>query len=72
MKEVEDYEYHGDLPPKLVRHLLAAQAVLQLEEPEHLSVPMREHLAVEEHRVTQPRSALNQLGKRARRLLEVA
>src|SRR5450756_1088983 len=72
MEEIEDHEHHGDLASQLTGDLLATQPVLQLEEPQHLPVPMGQYLAVEQDRVTQPRSALRQLRECASRLLQVA
>src|SRR6266571_3358373 len=53
-------------------HLLPTKAALQFEEPQHASVAMRQHLAVEQDRVTQAGGALCQLWKGARGLFEVA
>src|SRR3984893_8496588 len=72
MKEVEDHEHDGDLAPKLRIDLFAAQAVLELKEPEHLAVAVRQHLAVEQDAGTQPPRALYQLGECAGGLLKVS
>src|SRR5712691_5980846 len=70
-EQVEDHEHDRHLAPELVVDLLAAEAMLQLEEAQHAAVSMREHLAVEEHIMADARRGLHQLRERARRLLQV-
>src|SRR3981081_4929977 len=58
VEQVEDHQHHRHLIPELVRDLLATQAALELEEPQHASLSMRADLAVEKHGMSYPRGRL--------------
>ena len=70
-QQVEDDENDRHVAPQIAVDLLAAEPALQLEESEHPSVAMREHLAVEKNVMADPWSRLDQLRKGRRRLLQV-
>src|SRR6266700_5069557 len=65
IEQIEDDQHHRHLAPHLVRDDLAAEASLEVEEPQHASITMGKHLAVEEDGVAYARRALGQLRKRA-------
>src|SRR5665213_83449 len=72
VKEVEDHEHDRHLLPQLACDLLATQPALELEEPQHAAVPVREHLAVKQDGVSETQSALRQLRECASGLFQVA
>src|SRR5713101_8319014 len=72
VQQVEDHQDHGHLAAQLGRDLLSPEPALELEETQHVSIPMGEDLAVEEDGMPQSLRALSQLGERARRLFQVA
>ena len=71
-QHVEDDEHDRHLAPQLRIDLLATEPALQLEEPQHAPVAMRQNLTVEQHVVSDSRGGLDELGKRRRRLFQVA
>src|SRR5207248_9339049 len=70
-QQVEDDENDRHVAPQFAVDLLAAEPALQLEESKHLSVAMREHLAVEKNVVADPWGRLDRLRKGRRRLFQV-
>ncbi len=71
VEQVEDHEHHRNFASELIRHPLATQAVLQLEESQHLAIAVREHLAIEQDSVTVTWRRFSQLGKGARGFFQV-
>ena len=71
-QQVEDHEHDRDIASKVGIDLLAAQAALQLEEPQYASIPMGQHLPVEEDVVSKRWRGLGELGKCRRGFFQVA
>src|SRR5690242_15038413 len=71
-EQVEDDQRHRHLALELLIDDLATEPMLQLEEPQHASVAMGQHLAVEHDAVRKSHRGLGELGKRGGRFLQVA
>src|SRR6266852_6049702 len=72
VQQVEDHQDHRHLAAQLGRDLLSPEPALELEETQHVSIPVGEDLAVEEDGMPESWRALSQLGERASRLFQVA
>ena len=71
-QHIEDHKHHWNFAPELRVDLLAAKPALKLEEAQDAAIAVGEHLTVEQHVVSNPRRAFDQLGEGRGRLLEVA